>query len=133
MSPDRAKRLLVVDDERTFANILAEVFADEGFQVDRAYDGEQALRILKSGDPPDIVLSDVMLPKMDGAALVGAARKDYSPSQLPILLLSAGPDPKVDGERVWFIPKPLDLDRLVERVHEIVETRDSGAPGPQAR
>jgi CheY-like chemotaxis protein len=113
-------RILVVDDERAFTDVLAELLEQEGYRVDRAYDGEQALRLLQIGQP-DLVLSDVMLPKLSGTDLVRAARKLVPAGRLPFILLSAGRDPGLVEDRVSFLAKPLDLDRLLREVQQLLE------------
>ena len=123
----RSPSVLVVDDEATFTEILAELLEDEGYGVLRAYDGEQALAILQSEEPPDLVLSDVMMPKLTGPQLVAAARQVHPPERLPFVLLSAGPHPQLDMDQVWFLPKPLELERLLERVGSLLESRNMAA------
>jgi CheY-like chemotaxis protein len=113
-------RVLVVDDERAFVELLAGFFEDEGFAVQRAYDGEQALRLLESDDPPHLVLTDVMMPRLTGPELLDAARRLHGPERVAFVLLSAGPDPGVREERVSFIPKPLDLLDLLAHVESIL-------------
>jgi CheY-like chemotaxis protein len=113
-------RILVVDDERAFTDVLAELLEQEGYQVDRAYNGEQALRLIQISQP-DLVLSDVMLPKLSGTDLVRAARKLVPPDRLPFILLSAGRDPGLAEDRVCFLAKPLDFDRLLRQVQQLLE------------
>jgi CheY-like chemotaxis protein len=114
-------RVLIVDDERSFTELLAELFEQEGYLVERAYDGEQALRIINAGKPPDVVLSDVMLPRLSGPELLAAARRRYPPSRLPFVMLSAGREPKIATERVHFMPKPVDFERLLYHVERLAD------------
>jgi CheY-like chemotaxis protein len=116
----RRPRVLVVDDERTFTDLLATFLEDEGYETDRAYDGEEALKALQSNTLPDLVLSDVMLPKLDGTELLALARRQFPPDRLPFVLLSAGPDPGVHEACTSFMAKPLDLDHLLERVATLI-------------
>lgn len=120
MAGRRRPRVLVVDDERTFTDLLATFLEDEGYDVDRAYDGDEALRTLRPGGLPDLVLSDVMLPKLSGPELLALARRRFPARQLPFVLLSAGPDPGVHDAGASFMAKPLDLDQLLERVESII-------------
>jgi CheY-like chemotaxis protein len=113
-------RVLVVDDERAFTDLVATFLEEEGYAVDRAYDGEQALPLLESDDPPDLVLTDVMMPRLSGPRLLSMARRLHPPRRLPFVLLSAGPDPGVRGECVSFMSKPLDLMELLQRVEALV-------------
>ncbi len=115
----RRPRVLVVDDERPFVDLVATFLEDEGFAVERAYDGGQALALLQEDDPPDLVLSDVMMPKLSGPELLHLARRRHAPERLPFVLLSAGPDPGIRGEHVSFMSKPLDLIELLTRVETL--------------
>lgn len=120
LEPDKKPRVLIVDDEKTFADVLAEFLEGEGFGVQTAYDGEQALRIVLSHpEPPDLVLSDVMLPKLSGPQLVRETRRAH-PRPLPFVLLSAGPRPELPHENVSFMPKPLRLEDLLDHVQTLV-------------
>ena len=127
MTRGRRPRVLVVDDERFFADLLAMFFEDEGYDVERAYDGEEALLTLRSDNPPDLVLTDVMMPKLSGTDLLAVARRLYPPERLPFVLLSAGPDPGVREDHVSFMAKPLDLDQLLNRVESLSSTRPTWA------
>lgn len=122
MADDRRPRVLVVDDDRTFADLVAELLEQEHYIVRRAYDGGQALAALQDGDPPDVVVSDVMMPKLNGPELVGAGRRASASERLPFILLSAGRDPHIDCDRVWFLSKPVDFDRLLDRLHAVVDS-----------
>jgi CheY-like chemotaxis protein len=118
--PETKPRVLIVDDEKTFANVLAEFLEAEGYGVQTAYDGEQALRILLTHpEPPDVVLSDVMLPKLSGPQLLSEARRAHA-RPLPFVLLSAGPPPELTHDYVSFLPKPLRLEELLDHVQALV-------------
>jgi DNA-binding response OmpR family regulator len=123
MAERRRPRVLVVDDERTFTELLATFLEDEGYEVDRAYDGEQALQALQVDELPDLVLSDVMLPKLKGTELLALARRRFPAERLPFILLSAGLDPGVRDACASFMAKPLDLDQLLDRVELLMLER----------
>jgi CheY-like chemotaxis protein len=120
MAAIRRPRVLVVDDERAFVELLAGFFEDEGYAVDRAYDGEQALELLRSGDPPDLVLTDVMMPKLSGPELLAEARRLHASGRVAFVLLSAGPDPGVRDAYASFMPKPLDVLELLTHVESLL-------------
>ncbi|MGH2533159.1 MAG: response regulator [Thermomicrobiales bacterium] len=109
------RTVLVVDDERFIVDLLAEVLAEEGYAVRRAYDGEAALRDIDHA-PPDLVLSDVAMPRVNGLEL---ARR-VQDRGIPVILMSAAvSDPRTPG--VGFITKPFDLDQILEMVAEHIE------------
>jgi two-component system alkaline phosphatase synthesis response regulator PhoP len=81
------KRVLVVDDEESIRDIYQREFTTSGFSVDAAVDGEEGL--LKAGeDKPDIILLDVMLPKMNGIEVLKALKQNELTRNIPVLLLT---------------------------------------------
>ena len=89
-------RILVVEDERKVSTFIQRGLEEEGFSVEAAFDGEEGLRKAEA-EPFDLILMDVMLPKMDGLAAIKSLRdKDI---QTPILCLTArdSVDDKVSG------------------------------------
>lgn len=115
-----SQRLLVVDDDediRTFLQVTLEL---AGYEVVQATDGEDGVR-QAIDERPDLVLMDVMMPKMDGITAVRRLRLDGRTSHLPIIVLTAKAqaDDKVSGLAAGaddYITKPFDPDELVARV-----------------
>lgn len=79
-------KILITDDDKDIAALLGIYMNNEGYKVVTAYDGEQALAALRDNDDVDLMILDVMMPKMDGIQVVKEVRKT---SDLPILMLSA--------------------------------------------
>jgi len=105
---------LLVDDERAFAEVLFDFLSDEDFDVRRAHGGLEALDAIADGlGVPDLVLCDVMLPGMRGDRLVLELRARYPEARMPVVLMSASADPRVQARDVWFFPKPLDFAELI--------------------
>ena len=101
--------VLVVDDERQIVQLVADLLTDEGYDVRCAYDGVMALEAVDRS-PPDLVLTDVKMPRLDGVAL--ARRLRERGCRVPVVLMSAVyADAKLSG--VPFVPKPFDLDHLL--------------------
>ncbi|MCC6314251.1 MAG: response regulator [Thermomicrobiales bacterium] len=104
------RTVLIVDDDRHIVGVLAALLEDEGYRVRRAYDGMSALQEAEVA-PPDLVLSDVAMPKMNGLALAQRLRD----RGIPVVLLSAAiADPRLAG--VPFVRKPFDLDQVLDTV-----------------
>jgi DNA-binding response OmpR family regulator len=121
-------RVLVVDDEKAYADVLAEFLADEGFSVSRAYDGLTALQMLQSTQfSPDAVICDVMLPGLRGDRLASEVRRLIPHRKLPIILMSASDDPRVNLRDVSFLNKPVDCGVLVDRLDQVIQRRVSVA------
>lgn len=112
MNPD--VKCLVVEDEPAILRLVTVVLADMGCETLAAPDAETALKIL-SADCPDIVITDVRLPGMDGVELADRIKNSEELSATPVLLMSAfGEPPNHSCE--GFLPKPFDLEELTEFV-----------------
>jgi two-component system response regulator VicR len=116
-----ADRILVVDDERPIADILKFNLEREGFEVDVAYDGEEAVQKAKQS-PFHLVILDIMLPKLDGFSV---CREIRAHSSVPILMLSAkeAEVDKVLGLELGaddYVVKPFSPRELVARVRALL-------------
>jgi two-component system response regulator VicR len=122
-------RILVVDDERPIAEILKFSFEREGFEVEVAYDGEEAVAKAKAS-PFHLVILDIMLPKMDGFSVCKEIRTF---SSVPILMLTAkeAEVDKVLGLELGaddYVTKPFSPRELVARVRAILRRVRSKEP-----
>jgi signal transduction histidine kinase len=113
-------RVLVVDDNADMRDYAARLLGAQGWIVDTAADGAAALAAARR-DPPDLVLSDVMMPRLDGFGLLRALRADPRTSATPIILLSAraGEEARVEGLDTGaddYLVKPFSAQELVARV-----------------
>lgn len=127
--------VLVVDDDREIVGAIALLLEDEGYQVLRAYDGQQALETV-AARPVQLILIDVMMPRMDGLSALLKLREQRN---LPILLLSAKSEEtdKVLGLSMGaddYIAKPYNPMELVARVKSHLRryTRLGGIDAPAA-
>lgn len=112
-----AKRVLIVEDEHAIMDILVFNLQKDGYEALSAYDGQEGLSLALS-ENPDLVLLDVMLPKMDGFEVCGKIRKT---SQVPIIMLTAREEEtdKVMGLELGaddYITKPFSVRELMARV-----------------
>jgi CheY-like chemotaxis protein len=119
------RRILIVDDEPALREILAAVLADEGYAVQTAADGRSALDLF-AATPPDLVITDISMPRLDGWGLLAQIRQD-DPT-LPVLLISAirptrtgRPAPATD--HTAFLAKPFDLEALLDLVTHLIASR----------
>ncbi|WP_299792779.1 response regulator transcription factor [uncultured Shewanella sp.] len=108
-------KVLVVDDDLVFRELLKEALESEGHDVLSAENGLEALSILEQ-DRPDIILLDIMMPKLDGFGLL-AARKD----QIPVIVISAidSEDGRIKGYELGaddFLTKPFSIKELLVRM-----------------
>jgi CheY-like chemotaxis protein len=105
--------VLVVDDEDSIVDLLADVVSDAGHTALTATNAFDALELARCHHPT-LVISDVMMPLMDGYALVKALQADPTLADTMIILMSAGfrEDQAQLGTAMAFIPKPLDLNMI---------------------
>ena len=109
-------RILVVDDDPSILALVAEILQDEGYEVATARNGAEALAQVAEAVPA-VLLTDLMMPVMDGPALVQACRATPVTAGLPIVVMSAALPALLDG-LAWLgvqdaIYKPFDMDVLV--------------------
>ena len=125
--------ILVCDDDKEIVEAIEIYLLQEGFSVEKAYDGEQALEILKKKSI-DLMIIDVMMPKLDGIRATFQVRKT---SSIPIIILSAKTQDtdKILGLNVGaddYVSKPFNPLELVARVKSQLRrytTLSNGAPG----
>ena len=102
--------ILVVDDERPLRDLLVDLFESGGHRAVVAIHGRQALALVGT-DRPDLVLSDVMMPLMDGIELCRRLKADADTRAIPVILMSAMGERLARGSQAdAFIAKPFDLE-----------------------
>jgi len=124
-------RILVVEDEKKVASFIKRGLEEENFSVDMAYDGEEGLYMAES-NPYDLILMDVMLPKMDGLAVIKELRNRGN--KAPVLCLTAKDTVEdivsgLDSGSDDYLTKPFAFAELVARVRALLRrgTQDRGA------
>jgi DNA-binding response OmpR family regulator len=108
------RRVLIADDEPQILSFLAMSLEAEGYQVEMAANGQDALNKVRR-QAPDAILVDLMMPVLDGWQLIKALRANPTTSQIPIIVLSAAYDAAEHpalGSLV-FLAKPFDIDMLL--------------------
>lgn len=115
-----AKKILIVDDEEDMISMMETRLSANGFEVISASDGLKALAKVKK-EKPDMIISDVLMPNMDGFAFCKELKKDPSMAQIPVLILTAR-GKMVDTFHVMgiddFLVKPFEANQLLERVNQ---------------
>jgi CheY-like chemotaxis protein len=111
--------VLIVDDEAPIRELLAWILKDLGFQVEEAINGREAIA-LAAQHPPDLVISDVMMPVMGGPELCHWVKTRLQPAP-PVILISSIERHVVRGTGAdAFVRKPFDLDELEQAVKHYV-------------
>ncbi|MFF8596293.1 SpoIIE family protein phosphatase [Streptomyces sp. NPDC015220] len=123
--PAADARVLVADDNADMREYLTRLLRGAGYRVSTAEDGRQALEAIRV-DAPDLVVSDVMMPRLDGLALVAELRTDPRTASLPVLLLSAraGQEASIEGLQAGaddYLVKPFAAAELLARVRANIE------------
>ena len=118
-------RVLVADDNADMREYLARLLRSAGYRVTTITDGQAALDAVRAG-APDLVISDVMMPRLDGLGLVAALRADARTAAVPVLLLSAraGQEASIEGLRAGaddYLVKPFSAAELLARARASVE------------
>ena len=110
------RTILVVDDESAIRDLIVAVLEDEGYRAIGAGSGRRALELI-AVEAPDLVLMDIMMPEMDGQEALRRLRQLERSVPLPVILMSAAfTADRLDQHIAAFLPKPFDLDLLLEIV-----------------
>lgn len=122
------KTILVVDDEKDLLDLIEYNLKKEGFEVLRAENGEEGIAVAKE-HKPDLVLLDIMMPKMDGLQVVEHMRKDDDLKRIPIIFLTARSDEKTEVEGLNkggddYITKPISTTKLISRIKAVLRRFD---------
>ncbi len=119
-------RILLIDDNQELLWMLEEMLADE-YEITMAGDGEAGFRLMKQS-VPDLIITDVMMPKMDGISLTRQIRENKHTMHIPLVILSArtSTDEKIEGIESGadaYIPKPFDPQYLKTIVRHLLENK----------
>jgi CheY-like chemotaxis protein len=115
--------VLIVDDEFAISDLLEMALGDEGYTVQHAANGRQALERLAEGPRPDLVITDYMMPILDGAGLLRAMRETEAQRNIPCIVMSSVPEVNI-RERVTgytaFVRKPFQLAALIGLISRVL-------------
>lgn len=116
-------RLLLVDDNPHDGALLDAALTLEGYQVSRAGDGAEALRMLER-ERPDVIVTDLIMPGVDGLALCRKIRANPDHENASIIALTGGEYPEeLSGLCDVFLRKPVDVGRLVDTLEQLEASR----------
>lgn len=111
------KIVLIVDDEDSIRESLAEIFEVEGFRVLEARDGREALAHLGTAERPDVVILDLVMPVMSGVELFTAMQAEPAWAAIPVIVSTSDPSKAPSG--VLLMRKPVNVDRLLDAVRKL--------------
>jgi two-component system, sensor histidine kinase and response regulator len=119
--------ILVVDDDQRNVRLMESILRGSGYRVLKAYDGEEALHVVEN-DPPDLLLLDVMMPKMSGFELCQALKRRYETRLLPVIMVTAlnALEDKVQALEYGaddFLSKPINKVELLAKVRSVLRVK----------
>jgi DNA-binding response OmpR family regulator len=116
----KTNKILIVEDDEDFLSILKTKFTAEGFSVVTAKDGEEGIRVAEK-EKPDLIFTDVLMPKMDGITMAKKLKEKNIKSQIMFLTNLKGKLPVAGGiveETDYIIKSDFHLDQIVAKVKE---------------
>ena len=121
-----AIQILIVDDEPVNQQVLLQYLGTEPYQITQAMNGHEALELIDSGRRFDLMLLDVMMPRMNGYQVCQQVRRKYLPSELPIIMITAKTQVQdlVQGLEIGandYLPKPFSKQEFLARVKTQIE------------
>jgi CheY-like chemotaxis protein len=123
-SNKRSPAILVIDDEDYIVDMISEMLAREQYTVYKAYDGRAGLALAEHHNV-DLIITDIMMPHMDGNHLVRVLLDKEQTRHIPILMIGAGTYPDNLASNVTFLAKPFNIQTILEFVKGNVFTSNS--------
>lgn len=130
-----APLVLLVEDELGLSKLMVMILEDEGYRVATASNGAQGLRMLEQ-ERPALIITDYMMPELDGAEMVRAIRRNPAYDGVPILMMSAALTQQIPGRDLVneFLPKGTGLAPLIDAVRRLTGegagSAESDTPDP---
>ncbi len=115
--------ILIVDDEPNMRFLVRVTLEQAGYVVLEAHHGAAALA-LASESPPDLVITDLMMPVMGGRALIDRLRSNAATASIPIIVLSANGSLQA-GDADVALGKPFEIDELLANVHTLAQKKEA--------
>ena len=123
---DEKNKILLIEDDPMIVRMYQRKFEKEGFQVTLAFNGEEGIEALKK-EKPDIILLDIMMPKMNGIETLKAVKADPNLKDIPIVMLTNLGDRPEDVERCkelgaidYWVKANISLKDVVEKIKKII-------------
>ena len=119
-----SKIVLTVDDSRTMRDMLQMALSEAGYRVVQAVDGVHGLEVLMEGETPDVIVTDINMPRLDGFGFIEGVRRDGRYRATPILVLTTESDSdkkqraRAAGATGWIV-KPFNPVKLVDAIRRV--------------
>lgn len=118
-------RILIVDDEFGLADVIAEVLAEAGYDVAIAINGQLGL-VSMDEVTPDLVLLDMMMPVLDGPAMLRVIRNDPKYADVPVVMMTSLPEALPPGDATLYqaiLHKPFTLENLLSTLQRLLDAK----------
>ena len=123
------KKILIVEDEEILLDLLQKKLTKEGYEISVARDGEEGLKIMREMEPkPDLILLDIVMPKMGGFGVMEEMVKEPELKKIPVIVISNSGQPvELDraqklGAKDWLIKTEFDPEEVIEKVKKQLPT-----------
>jgi CheY-like chemotaxis protein len=116
---------MIVEDDDDIRESLQEALEAEGYPVHVAANGREGLTLLAHIERPCVILLDLMMPVMNGWEFLSVQRQDRAFAQIPVIVVSAAPETALPRDSAAVVPKPVDLDQLLEVVRKLCRRGDA--------
>ncbi len=128
-APENSPKVLVVDDNQDIRNLVAEALSPF-YEIVTAVDGRDAMDKIKSGLMPDLVISDILMPRMSGSELCSQIKSNPKLRHIPVVMLTAIDTPSQEVEELkngadLYIVKPFEVGKLVLQCHNLINMKNS--------
>lgn len=125
MTENKEYTILIVDDSTTNIVLLEAILDEKGYKIETALNAKEAYNVIEK-NTPDLILLDLLMPKISGFDFLEEIRKEEKASKIPVIVVSALTDEE-NIERIMsmgaidFVKKPIDLQYLVDKVEDVLQ------------
>jgi DNA-binding response OmpR family regulator len=120
------KKILFIEDESALQKSIAEILKKEGYETISAFNGESGLKLAKE-KKPDLILLDLILPKLDGFAVLEKLKEDKETKEIPVIVLTNLEDVKDVGRALelgattYLVKAQYNLEEVLEKIKQVLE------------
>jgi DNA-binding response OmpR family regulator len=126
MTDTKKTKILIVEDNKTTAKLYRKYLESQGYEIENAYDGQEGLVKVKEFKP-DLILLDIVMPKMDGISMLKELKKDPKTNKLPIIMLTVLKTSETISEAIasgithYLVKTDYSLEELGQKVKELLK------------
>lgn len=120
-SSDAQHQILLIEDDSDVRSALSDLLTDEGYGLRAVTNGEEGVAALGSGIQPDLIISDLRMPRMDGLQFIAHRNSDPRTAKIPVILLTAANEAVSGGDDVTVLKKPIDVELFLNAVIRLLK------------